>query len=486
MICPSERPENEAESQQGRTAMRRAHPYMANAGTTAPGEMLATLGLSDPSPLFEQIPAEHRLNRPLALPPQLSSEPELRRHLTQMINQTTSCEDALSFLGAGCYRHYVPALCDEVAGRTEWLTSVWGTPSSDYGRFQAWYEYASQLGELLALDFVGLPLYSWGAAAGHALRMAARVTGRSEVLVPTALDRERRAVITTYCGAEPLAKHLVARRFAYRADDGRLDLDDLVSQLSKRTAAVYLEAPNQFGVVEGEIDEVVRSARSVGAEVILGVDPISLGVLAPPGELGVGLSVGTTQSLGIHMNAGGGLGGFIASRDEERYAREYPTLEVSRCATSKAGERGFAIALFDQTSYAAREQANDWTGNSVYLWAVVNAAYMAAMGPVGLAEVGEVILQRGAYAAATLAELPGVTVPFSNGLFREILVDFTGTNHSVAEINHELRRRGIFGGVDLSQSYPELGNVSLYCVTELHRKEDLDRLGTTLAEVLKR
>ena len=113
---------------------------------------------------------------------------------------------------------------------------------------------------------------------------------------------------------------------------------------------------------------------------IAGVDPISLGVLAPPGELGIGLAVGTTQTLGVHMNGGGGAGGFIASRDEERYAREYPTLQVSICETTEPGERGFGISLFEQTSYGAREEGNDWTGNSVYMWAIANAAFMAAMG----------------------------------------------------------------------------------------------------------
>ncbi len=462
-----------------------SHPYMASSVAALQEEMLAETGATAVEELFAQVPAAHRLRRPLELPEQLSSEAALRRHLVELLGRNTSCEDALSFLGAGCYRHHVPAICDEVVGRQEWLTSVWGTSSSDFGRFQAWFEYASQLGELLDLDFVGLPVYSWGCAAGHALRMAARLTQRSTVLVPRALDPERMAVIANYCGNNSLERHLDVRRFGYGRQDGRLDLADLEGQLSDEVAAVYIENPNFFGVIEDQAAEVVETARRVGAEVIAGVDPISLGVLAPPGELGIGLAVGTTQTLGVHMNGGGGTGGFIASRDEERYAREYPTLQVSICDTTEPGERGFGISLFEQTSYGAREEGNDWTGNSVYMWAIANAAFMAAMGPQGFAEVGSSILQRGHYAAAQLASIPGLSVRFPEGFFREIVVDFTATGRRVADINAALRQLGIFGGLDLGRQFPELGESALYCITELHTQEDIDRLAGALREVTR-
>ncbi len=448
-------------------------------------EMLAETGAATIDELFVQIPEAHRLGRPLELPGQLASEAALRRHLVELLGRNTSAEEVLSFLGAGCYRHHVPAICDEIVARQEWLTSVWGTSSSDFGRFQAWFEYASQLGELLDLDFVGLPVYSWGCAAGHALRMAARMTGRSTVLVPRALDPERKAVIANYCGNQHLERHLDVRSFAYRSEDGRLDLADLAGQLTEEVAAIYVENPNFFGVIEDQAQEVVEAAERAGAEVIAGVDPISLGVLAPPGELGIGLAVGTTQTLGVHMNGGGGAGGFIASRDEERYAREYPTLQVSISETTEPGERGFGISLFEQTSYGAREEGNDWTGNSVYMWAIANAAFMAAMGPRGFAEVGSSVLQRSHYAAAQVASVPGVSVRFPAGFFKEIVVDFAGTGRRVAEINGALRDRGIFGGLDLSPFYPELGESALYCITELHTQGDIDRLAATLREVTR-
>lgn len=463
-----------------------AHPYMANAVEETVATMLDVMGASGVDDLFAQVPSAHRLRRPLELPQALVSEAELRRHLAELLDRNVSGERALSFLGAGCYSHYVPAVCDAVVERYEWLTSVWGTPSSDEGRFQAWFEYASQLGELLDLDFVGLPVYSFGCAAGHALRMAARMTGRRRVLVPWVLDPERRAVIANYLGHPALEDHLHASTVGYRAADGRLDLQDVARQLGEDVAAVYLESPNFFGVVEDEVEALVELAGRVGAEVVMGVDPVSLGVLAPPGELGVGLAVGTIQTLGVHLNAGGGVGGFIASRDEERYAREYPTLQVSLCNTAQPGERGFGIALFEQTSYGAREQGNDWTGNSVYLWAIAGAAYMALMGPQGFKELGQAVLQRTRYAADRLSEVSGVRVRYRDGVFRELVVDFTDTGKTVAAVNQALLKEEIFGGVDLSHAYPQLGQSALYCVTELHRQVDVDRLVAVLEAVVSR
>jgi glycine dehydrogenase subunit 1 len=462
-----------------------AHPYMPNSVPEIQREMLEVTGAASVAEFFTQIPPSHRLRRPLALPRQLVSEAELRRHLQGFLDRTSSCEEKLSFLGAGAYRHHVPAICDELAARFEWQTSVMGTSSSDYGRYQAWFEWASQLGELLDLDFVGLPVYSWGCAAGHALRMAARMTGRTKVVVTNAVDPQRRSVISNYCGSAEQANHLDLEFFAYRTSDARVDLDDLRSKLDADVAAVYVETPNFFGVIEDEIDVIVREAAAVGAEVILGVDPLLLGVLAPPGELGVGLAVGSIQTLGVHMNAGGGVGGFIASRDEGRYAREYPTLQVSLCETLEPGERGFSEFLMEQTSYGAREQGNDWTGNSTYLWTISNAAFMAAMGPQGFRDVGEVLLDRSALAARRLSEIPGISLRFAEGVIREFVVDFAGTALSVQEINDRLLAHGIFGGLDLSTSFPALGQCALYCVTELHSPEDIERLATTLEEVVR-
>ena len=455
------------------------HPYMANSAPGVREEMLAAIGAADVEELFEQIPEAHRYRGPLNLEPALASEVDLTRRLTRALARNRTCEENLSFLGGGCWQHHVPAVCDELVDRTEFLTPVWGTPSSDHGRNQAWFEFASQLGELVDMDFVGLPVYSWGCAGGHAVRMAARLTGRREVLVPRSIDPERLAVMRTYCEPPEMPGHIAVTTVGITAE-GRIDLADLRAKVSERTAAVYFDNPSFLGVLEAEAADVSALAHEQGAEVIAGVDPISLGVVAPPSAYGADIAVGSTQPLGVHMSAGGGAGGFIATRDEERYAREYPTLNVSLTETIEPGERGFGLTLFEQSSYGSRENGNDWTGNSVYLWTIANAAYMALMGPRGFAELGDAILSRCHYAASRIAALPGVDVAFG-GFFKELVVTFERL--SVADVNRGLLERGIFGGQDLSADFPELGQSALYCVTEVHARADIERLVAALAEV---
>ncbi|OON64526.1 glycine dehydrogenase (aminomethyl-transferring) [Massilia sp. KIM] len=464
------------------SAHPRAHPYMANSVPAIQQEMLDAIGVADVEQLFAQIPAEHRLRSPIALPPALA-ENELRRHLLATLSKNRTAEQNLNFLGAGIWQHHVPAACDEVVRRNEWLTSVFGEPSSDHGRNQAWFEFCSQLGELLDLDLVGLPVRSWGVAAGHAIRMAARLTGRDEVVVVRAIDPERLSVIHNFCEPAAMAGHIATRLVDYDPATGLMDLAHLRRLVGPRTAAVYFETPSYFGVIERQGAEIADIAHAAGAEVIVGVDPISLGVLATPVSYGADIVVGTTQPLGVHMNAGGGASGFIASRDEERYAHQYPTLFISIAETSVPGEHGFGLSLFEQSSYGLRDKGNDWTGHSVYMWAIANAVYMAMMGPQGFAEVGELILQRAHYAARRLAQVPGLRVGFPSGFFKEFVVNVDATGLTVAEINRRLLAHGIFGGKDLSADFPELGACALYCVTEIHTLADIERLAATLQEI---
>jgi glycine dehydrogenase subunit 1 len=269
-------------------------------------------------------------------------------------------------------------------------------------------------------------------------------------------------------------------------ETGELDLRDLEGKISERTAAVYFENPSYLGAIETAGMSIAARARAVGAETIVGVDPISLGVLAPPSRYGADIVVGTLQTLGIHMNCGGGVGGFIASRDEERYAREYPTIAITACETSEPGELAFAPTLVEQSSAMTREGAKDWYGNnSVRLWSVANAVYMSLLGPQGFAEVGESIVRRGHYAAKRTGAIPGVEIRSGGAFFKEFVVDFGGTGKTVAEINAGLRGWGIFGGRDLSHSFPDLGQSALYAVTEIHALEDIDRLVEALTEVTR-
>ncbi len=460
------------------------HPYMANAIPSIKQAMLDVIGADSIEELFAQIPEDHRMRGELKLPKQLRSESELKRHLLSSLAQNQTCEGNLSFLGAGCWQHHVPAVCDEITGRFEFLTNVWGSPASDHGRNQAWFEYCSQLGELLKMDMVGLPVYSYGCAAGHAIRMASRLTRRHQVLVPETIDPERLSVIRNYCEPREMGSHIEIIQIGSDKSSGLLDLSDLRARISESTAAVYFENPSYLGFIETQGSVIAAIARERGSETIVGVDPISLGILKPPADYGADIVVGTTQTLGVHMNTGGGLGGFIASRDEERYVREYNTLNISITTTQNEGEFGFGLSCAHQTSYGMREEGKDWTGNSTYLWAIAGAVYMSLLGPQGFREVGDLIIQQTHYAAKLLARIPGVRVLFPRGVFKELVVNFDDTDLSVDAINAALRKRGIFGGKDISQEFPSLGKSALFSITEIHTKEDIERLVDALAEVL--
>ncbi len=458
------------------------HPWMGNSLPDIKQRMLAEIGVDKIETLFEQIPQDHRLKTPLDLPLGIKSESALRRHLTDMLAKNESADTNLTFLGAGCWPHHVPAVVDEIVGRTEFLTPVWGSAQSDFGRNQAWFEYASQLGELLNMDVVGLPVYSWGCAIGHALRMAARLTKRREIIIAEVFDPERLSVVENYCEPTDMPNHIKIRRVKVDAPSGLIDLDDLKSKVSSKTAAVYFETPSYLGLFEINAAEIARIARQHGAETIVGVDPLTLGIVRPPADFGADIVVGPTQPLGVHMNCGGGVGGFMASRDEERYVREYNGFLVSITETQKAGQFGFGLASAHQTSYGMREEGKDWTGNSVYLWAIANAVYMSLLGPQGFREIGELIVTQSHYAARRLAEIPGIKIRYASGFFKEFVVDFSGTGRSVGAINKKLRKHRIFGGKDLSAE--GMKQCALYCVTEVHSDKDIDRLVSAVEQAV--
>ncbi len=467
------------------TVESRAHPWMAISAPGVVEQMLQEIGAKTVDELFEQVPKDHYRKLPPDLPPTLLSEAELRRDLLGKLRKNRTCEEYLNFLGAGCWQHHVPSVVEEIVGRTEFMTNVWGSPQSDVGRNQAWFEFSSQLGALLNMDVVQLPVYSWGCAAGHAIRMAARLTGRKKVLVPKFIDPERLSVIRTYCEPAEMKSHIEVVLVEADPDSLCLDMEDLKSKISSDVAAVYFENPSYVGMIEAAGAEIAQLARNNGAETIVGVDPVSLGVITAPGDYGADIAVGPTQPLGVHMNGGGGVGGFLASRDEEHYVRQFNGFLVSITETMTPGEYGFGLACAHQNSYGMREDGNDWTGNSVYLWAVANAVYMSLLGPQGFVELGQLIISRAQFAASRLQSIDGVSVSSPTGFFKEFVVNFDGTGKSVAEINTGLMRSGIFGGKDLSAEIPELGQSALYCVTEIHNAADIETLVAAMAEVVQ-
>lgn len=457
-----------------------AHPYIPNMAPAVRREMLEFVGVEDAAELYAAIPPELRLTSPLDLPEPFVSEHDLKAHVAGLLADDISTDDFASFLGGGCWKHFVPALCDEINSRREFLTAYAGEAYSDHGKHQAWFEYQSLLGELLDMDFVSFPTYDWMAAASSALLMAARITGRREVIVPRNLNPERLSHMRNFCKAGLDEIHIVG----FDLETGHLDLDALSDKLTGRTAAVYLENPTYLGVIEPNGRQISDLVHDAGALCVVGVDPISLGVLAPPSQYGADLVVGDIQTLGVHLNAGGATCGFIASYADPEVIAEYPTLLETITTTDQDGAWGFGWATLDRTSFDKREHSEDFTGTTSGLWAITAAVYMAALGPEGLRAVDESIMQKAHYTAAQLGRLRGVMAPrFTATPFKEFVVDFSGTGMTVAEINDELVDRHIFGGHDLSGEFPELGQSALYCVTEVTPAEHIARLVSALEEV---
>jgi len=457
------------------------YPYIPNSEPSIKQQMLDEIGVANIEALFEDIPEALRLNREMNLPDPYLSEYDLTRHVEEILSQNKTCKDYLNFRGAGCYQHFVPAVCDEINGRSEFLTAYAGEPYDDHGRFQALFEYQSMMGELLEMDVVNVPTYDGFQATATSIRMACRLTGRNEALVCGAISPDKLSMITNYCMPD-----ISIKQIGIDHSTGDIDFSALEEAISNKTAAVYFENPSYLGLIPKNGADIAEITHKYGAEVVVGVDPISLGVIAPPAVYGADIVCGDIQSLGMHIQFGGGQAGFIATRDEEKYVMEYPSRIFGIMPTSVPGEYGFGDVAYERTSFAIREQGKEWVGTASALWGITAGVYLALMGPQGMAEVGEAIMQKSSYAAMQLATIKGVQSPmFDAPFFREFVVNFDGTGKSVAEINAALLVQGIFGGVDLTQDFPELGNSALFCVTEIHRQEDIDQMVATVREVVK-
>ncbi|MFI1579940.1 aminomethyl-transferring glycine dehydrogenase subunit GcvPA [Embleya sp. NPDC020630] len=440
------------------------HPYIPNAEPAVRAEMLAAIGVESVEDFYADIPAALRLNRPLDLPAPITSEHELVRHMGALLARNTDTTEVLSFLGGGCYPHHVPAVCDEVNTRGEFLTAYAGEPYEDHGRFQAIFEYVSMMAELLEMDVVNVPTYDGFQASGTALRMAARYTGRSTVLVTAAIGADKLSKLHDFLAPDI---EIVMIPVTETGEAAAFTVDDTV-------AAVYLEYPNAYGVVETRMAEIAELAHAQGALLVVSADPIALGVLAPPATLGADIVCGDIQSLGMHQSYGGGHAGYIATRDEPRLVAEFPSRLFGIAPTAVPGEYGFGDVFYDRTSFALREEGKEWVGTAASLWGITAGVYLALMGPEGMRELGETVLARTRYAMDELGAVPGVRVLHPEGVhFREFAVEVADADALLTA----LRAHDIFAGVRLD------AGTLLVCVTERHSKDDIDTLVRAVREV---
>jgi glycine dehydrogenase subunit 1 len=442
--------------------------------------MLREVGVKSLEEFYADIPESIRFKGKLNLPEPFHAEADLVRHVEGLLGKNTSAREQLSFLGAGCWQHHVPAVCDEINSRGEFLTAYAGEPYEDKGRFQALFEYESMMGELLNMDVVNVPAYDGFQAAGTALLMAGRITERSEVLICGTIGKDKLSKIHDYI--RPQLKPIL---LDYAPESGLMNMEDLKAKISADNAAVFFENPSYLGFVETQAAEIARIVHDNGALCVVYVDPISLGVINPPAEYGGDIVCGDIQPLGMHMWYGGGHGGFIATRDDPAFVLEFPSRLFGISTTIVAGEYGFGDVAYERTSFALREEGKEWVGTASALWGITAGVYLALMGPQGMLEIGEGLMQRTAYAIRKLSQVPGLKIPLKGINFKEFVVDFNHTGKTVASIHKELLARGIFGGKDLSTEFPALGQCALYAVTEIHSQADIDRLAATLQEVLR-
>jgi len=432
--------------------------------------MLAAIGITSVDELYADIPVDLRLDRPLDIPAPIVAEQDLVRHVTRLLERNQSTNERLSFLGAGTYNHYVPAVVEEVIGRSEFLTAYAGEPYEDHGRFQALFQYQSLMAELLNQDVVTVPTYDGFQATATALSMAGRITGRQQIIVASDVLPDKLSKVRDYVRTNH------SLRFVSPVE-GIADLEAVVGCLDESVAAVWVETPSYTGALETQLRELADAAHRVGALLVVGTDPVGYGVLTPPADHGADIVSGDIQSLGLRQWFGGAHGGFIAVADDPTLVMELPSRLFGLETTDVPGEYGFGDVAYERTSFAVRENGKEWVGTAAALWGIAAGVYLTLMGPRGMADLGALLLARTSYASARLASLPGIRLTDTATHLREFVIEIDGA--SVDDVVATLRAEGIEPGVRVDD------NQLLVCVTEMTSKADIDHLVERIGAVLQ-
>jgi len=425
--------------------------------------MLRALGAPDVDALFADIPAKVRV-KGVPLPPGLS-EAEVAAKVAGILRANRVGEDLPTFLGAGLYDHYVPAAVRAIVSRSEFYTAY--TPYQaelSQGILQALFEYQSMVCELTGMDAANTSMYDGSTALGEAALMAARITGKREIVVPRAMHWERRQVLENYVRGPKLW----IRQVPFDPRTGKLDLAALRSVVGDETAAVYLENPNFFGVFDDQVDEVRRIAPTL---LIVGANPLSLAIARAPGDYGADIVIGEGQPLGNPVAFGGPLLGVFACREE--YIRRMPGRVIGMTKDAD-GRRAFCMTMQSREQHIRREKAMSNICTNETLLSVAAVAYLAVLGANGLRRVAEENVRRARELAKRIALVPGFQAPaFPEDHFNEFVVR---SDRPYEGVHEALLRAGVHGGVSLEPHFPELGHAALFATTEVHRREDVDCL----------
>ncbi|MGO4592566.1 aminomethyl-transferring glycine dehydrogenase subunit GcvPA [Leifsonia sp. 2TAF2] len=447
------------------------HPYIPNTAPASRQAMLDAVGAASVDEFYADVPADLRLGRDLDLPEPLVAEQDLVRHVGGLLRRNRAADPGRLFLGAGTYLHAVPAVVDEVINRSEFLTAYAGEPYEDHGRFQALFEYQSLMGELLNLDVVNVPTYDGYQAASTSLAMATRATGRRGVVLVSDAHPDKLSKVRDY--VLPIADLIVVPTVG-----GEADLDAALTHIGPDTAAIWVESPSFHGALETRLPQLADAAHRVGALLVVGTDPITLGVIASPADLGADIVHGDIQSLGLHPWFGGAHAGFIAVDDDPRLVMEMPSRLFGLASTDVPGEYGFGDVAYDRTSFAVREEGKEWVGTAAALWGIAAGVYLSLMGPQGMVELGETLLARTAYARQVLTALPGVLDADDAVHFREFVLDLSAAALTAPALVTQLRAAGFEPGLALDDDR------LLVCVTEQNTQTDIDELAAAFAAAL--
>jgi glycine dehydrogenase subunit 1 len=435
--------------------------------------MLEQIGVKSIEELFHSIPAELRLKRPLKVPPALT-EIELTQHLQRLAHRNRPADKAVCFLGGGSYDHFIPAVVDAVAGRSEYYTAY--TPyqaEASQGSLQAFFEYQTLLCQLTGMDVANASLYDGGSAVAEAVLMALTITGRSgQVLVADSVHPEYRRTLATYLA------NLEARPVILPTPHGFLDPDDLKRAVDERTACVVVQHPNFFGGLE-EVEALAEAAHAKGALFVVSFDPISLGLLKRPGQYGADICVAEGQCLGNPMSFGGPFLGILGCREE--YVRKMPGRLVGQ-TVDRHGRRCWVLTLQTREQHIRREKATSNICTNQGLMALKAAVYLAALGPQGLKETAELCTRKAHYAAQRLVQIEGVRPRFDRPFFKEFTLAVPGDAPALLA---RLLAAGYHAGLHLGRWYPDLGDTISVAVTEKRTRAEIDGLAAAFAAKLK-
>jgi glycine dehydrogenase subunit 1 len=426
--------------------------------------MLDKIGAASIEDLFRPIPEALRLKRPLRVPPSLT-ELELQGHIAELARKNRSADKAVCFLGGGSYDHFIPAVVDAVAGRSEYYTAY--TPyqaEASQGSLQAFFEYQTLICELTGMDVSNASLYDGASAVAEAVLMAMSVTPkRHQVLVAESVHPEYRKTLTTYVA------DLDVQVRTLPTTHGCLDPDDLKRVVDDKTLCVIVQHPNFFGCLE-EVENLSQVTRAKGALFIVSFDPISLGLLKRPGQYGADIAVAEGQSLGIPMAYGGPGLGILACREE--YLRKMPGRLVGQ-TVDRNGKRCWVLTLQTREQHIRREKATSNICTNQGLLALRATVYLAALGPEGLRETAELCVRKAHYAAEQLSKIDGVRLRFERPFFKEFTV--AGNRLGPAHLS-SLLNAGFHGGLALSRWYPNLDDCVTVAVTEKRTRGEIDAL----------